>query len=97
MSLALNKLHNGDLPCHSDDEGVFFHLIAYLVSRRCYGIVIEDVQYCDESSWKVLKMMSQLLLSGVVLLTAHVSRGVRALLSGSGSGKLLRQRYSQTL
>ena len=52
------------------------------MSRKCYGIVIEDAHYCDGSSWNVLYMMSHMLLNAVVFISIRSTHAKQTILTG---------------
>jgi len=80
-----------NLPTHSDNEGIIFHLLFVLLNEDLFAVVIDNAQYCDESSWNVLLMVSHLLANSVVMLALrafHVGH-THSLETGAGEGVAL--------
>ena len=66
---ACGEEADGELPVHTDDEGIFFHMLFVLLSGKAWAIVIEDAHHCDGSSWNVIYMLSHMLVNAVMLIT----------------------------
>jgi len=60
---------DAELPEHTDDEGIFFHMFFVLLNHSLYSLAIDDAHHCDESSWNVIYMMSHLLANSVIFVS----------------------------